>query len=123
MQRFRLIAALLVLAFAAGCAPSVTQQKPTSSDPKQAAWEAFQILTADVANTGDAADQQALVDAFLRDYPSSPLVSDTTAIFLVNQPNATRVLLTGDMTNWFDVLQMQRLGQTSLWSYQQELPI
>lgn len=122
MPPFRMLAAFLLCAALAGCAAGTAAPRPTSSDPALAAWDAYQTLTAEIARTGDAADQQELVNAFLRDYPQSPLVKDTQAIFLVDKPGADRVLLTGDMTNWFDVLQMQRVGQTSLWSLTQELP-
>lgn len=125
MPRFRLFAAFLICALLAGCAAGA-QDAPGASappaDPALAGWNAYQTLAAEVAKTNNVDNQQALVDTFLRDYPVSPLVKDTQAIFLVNKPGADRVLLTGDMTNWFDVLQMKRVGQTSLWSLAQELP-
>lgn len=79
---------------------------------------AFEQLKADVATTDDTAQQQILVTSFLKAYPQSPLVQGDQALFLVER-EASSVVLTGDMTNWFTTIPMQRIGKTNLWAVTQ----
>lgn len=71
-----------------------------------------------VAKTDDKAAQEQIVKTFLATFPTSPLVQGDKAIFIVEK-DASRVVLTGDMTNWFDPIYMDRLGQTNYWATMQ----
>jgi enterochelin esterase family protein len=89
----------------------------TADDP----LGAFERLKTDVAATKDVAKQQELVAEFLKAYPQSPLIQGDKALFLV-EDEASSVMLTGDMSNWFKTIPMERVGQTTLWATTQTFP-
>ena len=105
-----LVVVALVLSACGAQAPTFDVNDPLS------AWD---NLKKAVAATDDKAEQDALVATFLKTYPTSPLVKGDTALFLVERPSAGSVLLTGDMTNWFTTIPMERVGQTGLWGVTQ----
>ncbi|HYF63169.1 MAG TPA: hypothetical protein VD886_10180, partial [Herpetosiphonaceae bacterium] len=94
MRKRWILTMAVALVLGACGAPAVTFD---ANDPVKS-WES---LKAAVASTDDKAEQDALVADFLRTYPTSPLIKGDTALFLVERPAASSVLLTGDMTNWF----------------------
>ena len=112
VRRYWLVVMLMTIILTAcgqAAAPTFDQTDPLG------AWTR---LKADVAETNDAAKQTELVTAFLKAYPTSPLVQGDTALFLA-ESDSGNVLLTGDMTNWFKTIPLERLGQTKLWGVTQ----
>ncbi len=111
-KRFLFVFLALILA---GCAGPAARAF-TPDDP----LGAFAQLKADVAETKDVAKQNELVADFLQAYPQSPLIQGNEVLFLV-EDEASTIVLTGDISNWFKTIPLERVGQTTLWSTTQTI--
>ncbi len=109
---YRVLTFVLLAMLLAACGSSSLAAPPANG------VEAFAQLKTQLAATSDNAKQQALVNDFLAQYPTMPLVAGDQAVFVVERA-ASRVVLTGDMTNWLQTIPMQQLGSTDVWAVQQ----
>ncbi len=76
-------------------------------------------LVLDVAAAGEASAREDLAEAFMQQVKAAgtpDLENDTTAVFVYRGP-ANRVRIMGDMTQWADEIEMERIAGTDVHYY------
>lgn len=81
-------------------------------------------LKEDLENESDEKERTELVDGFwghVLESGTPVVVDDTTILFLYRGPE-DRVRVSGDMTNWSDVIEMERVAETELFEGRATVP-